>query len=248
LRPDGVSVHPYAFRLKPGQRSPKAGNAALGDAPRLMRTLDALTRRRAIVPARGRRLTVFWTEFGYKTLPLDTLNGISLARQSRFLQQAAYLAWRTPRVRELNQFRIVDGAIEDYPDARRFRQFQTGLIFRSGAPKPAVFSVQSPFVIVRTRLPAGARTLFWGQVRPGAVHDVTIQRAPRRRGPFRRVARVRTNSHGYFSRTLHPSTGFYRFTYAPANTLPSGIFSPFPRTASDVLHVRTTPPVRPAAR
>ena len=65
--------------------------------------LDRLTRMGRIVAPR-RKFDVHLTEFGYQTSPPDHEVGVSLGRQSRYLQQAAYLAWRTPRVRNLTQY------------------------------------------------------------------------------------------------------------------------------------------------
>jgi hypothetical protein len=190
------------------------------------------------MPTRGRRLTVRYTEFGYKTNPLDVFNGIPLAAQSRFLQEAAFRVWSTPRIRELNQFRLLDGAVEPQLEGERaFHQFQTGLLFHTGYPKPSVFGVQSPFVIGRTLVACGQRTRFWGQVRPGSAHPIAIQRAPAASGPFRTIARLATDARGAFSRTLPALPGFYRYRYAPANTLPSGVVTSAPRDTSDVLRV-----------
>ena len=245
LAVDAISTHPYAFARAPNARSPKPDDAAIGDERRLFGVLDRLTGLRALVPTRGRRLTVRYTEFGYKTNPLDTYSGIPLDRQSRYLQEAAFRVWRTPRIRELNQFRILDGAVEPLlPGARQFHQFQTGLLFRSGYPKPSVFGVQSPFAIARPVLRCGHRTLFWGQVRPGEEHPVTLERAARAAGPFRSVARLETDRRGYFARLLPARAGWYRYRYSPANTLPSGVVSTAPRDTSDVLRLSVR---RPAA-
>ena len=45
------------------------------------------------------RLDVYLTELGYETSPPDHVQGISVAHQASWLQEAAYMAWRDPRVR-----------------------------------------------------------------------------------------------------------------------------------------------------
>ena len=62
-----------------------------------------------LISARGGKLHVHYTEFGYQTDPPDPFAGVSLKRQDRWLQEAAYVAWRTPRVHTLSQFRLSDG-------------------------------------------------------------------------------------------------------------------------------------------
>jgi hypothetical protein len=215
---DAIGHHPYQYFAAPGHHSRNKDDATIGDTPRLLRVIDRLVRRGRIRPGRGRRLPVYYTEFGYQTKPPDPFSGIPLRRQSRFLQQAAYLAWRFARVREFNQFRLTDGRIRGRGFAA-FKEFQSGLMFGSRKPKPAFRSFPHPFVI------AGSR--FWGQVRPGGAHTVSLQFRRRRRGRFNTVRRAHTNRQGYFSVRLRRRHGFWRFRYDDG---PSG--------TSDVLRIR----------
>jgi hypothetical protein len=215
---DAIGHHPYQYFAAPSHRSRNRDDATIGDTRRLLRVVDALVRRHRIRPGHGRRLPVFYTEFGYQTNPPDPFSGISLRRQNRFLQQAAYLAWRTPRVRGLNQFRLTDGRVGGRGLAA-FKEFQSGLMFGSRRPKPSFRGFPHPFVI------SGRR--FWGQVRPGGAHTVSIQFKRRRGGRFRTVRRAHTNRHGYFSVHLRRRHGFWRFRYDDG---PSG--------RSDVLRIR----------
>jgi hypothetical protein len=215
---DAVAHHPYAFFSAPSRHSRDPDDAAIGDSRRLLRVLDRLVHAGRIKPSRGRRLNIYYTEFGYQTNPPDPFSGISLRRQSRYLQQAAYLVWRTPRIKGLNQFRLTDGPLRGRGLAA-FREFQSGLLFASGRPKPSFRSFPNPFVI------AGSR--FWGEVRPGGAHAVEIQRRAGRRGAFRTVRRLRTDTRGYFSVRLGRRAGFWRYRYVDG---PSG--------TSDVLRLR----------
>jgi hypothetical protein len=202
---DAVGHHPYQFFSRPSRRSRNRDDAGIGDSRRLLRVLDRLVRRGRIAPSRGRRLSVFYTEFGYQTFPPDPFSGIPLRRQSRWLQEAAYLVWRMPRIRGLNQFRLTDGRIRGRGFAA-FREFQTGLLFANRRRKPSYGSFPDPFVI------SGRR--FWGQVRPGGAHTVELQHRRSRRGRFRRVRRVRTDPRGYFSVRGRRRRGQWRFTYS----------------------------------
>jgi hypothetical protein len=215
---DAIGHHPYQYFAAPGHRSRNRDDATTGDTRRFLRVVDALVRRHRIRTGGRQRLPVFYTEFGYQTKPPDPFSGISLRRQSRFLQQAAFLAWRSPRVRGLNQFRLTDGRIGGKGLAA-FKEFQSGLMFANRRPKPSFRSFPHPFVI------AGRR--FWGQVRPGGAHTVSIQFRRHRRGRFRTVRRAHTNRQGYFSVRLRRRHGFWRFRYDDG---PSG--------KSDVLRIR----------
>jgi hypothetical protein len=216
---DALGHHPYQFFQAPHRPSINSNDAAIGDTGRLLRVVDRLIRRRGLAPKRGRRPSVFYTEFGYQTNPPDPFAGIGLSTQRRYLQQAAYIAWRTPRVRELNQFRLTDGIL-DGSGVRRFREFQSGLVFRSGRNKPAYKVFPHPFVITGDR--------FWGQVRPGGSHSVRVQRSPRRGARFSTVATVDTNRRGYFTFRLPGNRpGLYRYVYTDG-----------PRGTSDTVRVR----------
>lgn len=213
---DAIGHHPYQLLLSPTFHSINRYDAAINDGRRLTRFLDRLTQLRALAPGRGRRLGVFYTEFGYQTNPPDPFAGVSLAQQRRYLQQAAYIVWRTPRIHSLNQFRLTDGGLTG-AGTQRFREFQSGLMFRNRRPKPAFRVFAHPFVI------SGSH--FWGQVRPGGGHTVRVVHRRSQRRPWRLVAQVLTNSDGYFSFTLPGRRrGEYRYSYTePAGQ--SGILS-----------------------
>jgi hypothetical protein len=85
---DAVGHHPYKVAGPPTRRARRRDDAAIGDWRALLRTLDALTRRRAIRTPGRRRLDVHYTEFGYQTDPPDPYAGIPLTRQDRWLQEA----------------------------------------------------------------------------------------------------------------------------------------------------------------
>lgn len=206
-RADAIGHHPYQFFAHPSKPSPHRDDAAIGDGRRLLRFLDRLVARGRLVSTRGRRLDVHYTEYGYQTDPPDPYAGIPLKRQNRWLQEAAYVAWRTPRVRSLNQFRLTDGAIGPGRDFAAYREFQSGLMFRDMRAKPAYGSFRHPFVATARR----GRIRFWGQVRPGRRHEVTLERRSRRR--WGRVAGAKTGSRGYWRKRIAMRTGTYRYRW-----------------------------------
>ena len=210
---DAIGHHPYSVLLRPDQRSPKRDDAAMGDWRALLRTLDRVRARRGIA-SRKRRLDVYYTEFGYQTDPPDPFSGIPLGRQDRYLQEAAYFAWRTPRVRALNQFRLSDGRLGRRGTVEQFREFQSGLLFAGGRAKPSLATFPHPFVVHRS---GRSRLLLWGQVRPGGAHLVALERRRPGSREWTRLAVVRTTSRGYFSRRVSRVAGSYRFRYADSS-------------------------------
>jgi hypothetical protein len=202
---DAIGHHPYQLLLAPKRRSTSPDDAAISDGRRLLRVVDRLVRVGALRPSAGRRPNVFYTEFGYQTNPPDPFAGVSLRTQNRYLQQAARIASRTPRVLGFNQFRLTDGPLNG-AGPTRFEEFQSGLLFENRGIKPSYRSFPHPFLVEGDR--------FWGQVRPGARHSVRVEHRRRSSGRWRRVAQVLTNGRGYFSfRLPGRRPGQYRYSY-----------------------------------
>jgi hypothetical protein len=206
-RADAIGHHPYQFFLPPARPSQHRDDAAIGDGRRLLRFLDRLVRRKRLISARGGRLHVHYTEFGYQTDPPDPFAGIPLKRQDRWLQEAARLAWATPRVHTFSQFRLTDGAVHPGGGFDAYREFQTGLMFRDMRKKPSYDSFRAPFTAKRQ----GKRVRFWGQVRPGGRHDVTLERKKGR--SWKPVFTTRTSRRGYWQRKRRTRAGTYRYRW-----------------------------------
>jgi len=150
----GVSVHPYyAPGLGPAARPRRADQVTPGTLGRLRKVLLAARRAgRLVGPAQ-----VWDTEGGVQTDPPDPLAGTSPARQARFVNEAEWLADRTPGVRSFAQY--------PWRDEPALPSFQSGLRFADGRAKPALAAYALPLVARRvtprrarlwTRLPSGA--------------------------------------------------------------------------------------------
>ena len=204
---DAIGHHPYQF-TDPSQRSPHPDDAAIGDGLRLLRVVDSLQRRGSFT--RRGRFNMYYTEFGYQTNPPDPFAGVSLGRQRHYLSKAAYLAWRTPRIKEINQFRLTDGRINRRAGRSGFLEFQSGLLFANRRKKPSYRAFQHPFFVNRSR--------FWGQVRVGTgPYTVRVQRLVGRRGWVTVLQIPVGGPRGYFSRSLPGRRpGLYRYRYTGA--------------------------------
>lgn len=209
-RIDGFAYHPHSIKASPSTPSERSDDADLADLGKLEKTLDAVQRARGFTTPTGAHTPLHLTEFGYQTSPPDPYDGIPLTRQSRWLQQAAYIAWRDPRVRTLVQYEWQDEPTKSVGSGRkRYAGWQSGLLDKNGRAKPALAGFQHPFFADTTTL--APRVRFWGQVRPGTTHHVALQRRSPS-GSWVTVARVTTNSRGLLVKTLAvPSRGTYRY-------------------------------------
>jgi hypothetical protein len=210
---DAFGYHPHGVHNGPERANPDRDQAQVADLPRLFAALDRLTRSGRIGAPR-KRFDVYLTEFGYQTSPPDHLVGISLGLQSRYLQQAAYLAWRNPRVRNVTQYQWRDEPVSFRGRGKpSYAGWQSGLRFVDDRPKPAMASFRLPFVV---DLPRGRRRArLWGQVRAGeGRRDVVLLRRRRGSSTFVGIADVQTDTHGYWARTLIiDRSASYRFAW-----------------------------------
>jgi hypothetical protein len=198
---DGFAIHPYSGRLPPQKAHPNKDDVALASVSRLTRTLDRLQAVAALDPT-TRRFGVYVDEYGYQTNPPDKLGGVSLGRQDRWLQRAAYIAWRNPRIRLFTQY-----LWRDEPRTHGgYGGWQSGLRTSRGRAKPSLRHFDTPFEL------DAARNRLWGQVRPGGRQTVTVQQRPRKARSWRTLAVVKTDARGYWSLVRHLRAGTaYRF-------------------------------------
>jgi len=151
---------------RPDASSPNPDDLMLGDLDRLSDELEQLYRSGRITT----RLPIFVTEYGYETNPPDVIRGVSLLQQARYHGLATFLAWKQQDVSLFAQFLLNDveppegakGPIEESAD------WQTGLYFNNGEPKPAVQAFKMPFWAEKQLLPGGEFVALFGQVRPNS--------------------------------------------------------------------------------
>lgn len=234
LTADGFAYHPHSVFKAPDQAAPDPDEAALGDLGRLKRTLDGTQRAGGLRSSSGRRFELYFDEYGYQTNPPDRIGGVSLARQSRWLQQGAYVAWHDPRVKLLTQYEWRDEPLGRGGSlATRYSGWQSGLRFADDRPKPILAAFPNVFHVQRL---APTRVRLWGQVRPGDQHQVTVQRRRAGGRTWTTIATPTTSADGYWtlSQTLRSAVE-YRYTWQAfdAYGTPLGL----PRS-SDVIRVR----------
>jgi hypothetical protein len=199
LEGDGWSHHPYSLLHTPDwsdRRHPDS--AMMGDLGRLTETLDRLVAMRRIDPAIR---NVWLTEYGYESNPPDPIKPFTPAEQADNINWAEYLAWKNPQIRSFPQFLLVDmGKVSEAEIARGKRDYgdwQSGLYFNDGTPKPAATSFALALHVHCTKRlgrRSGKLLVIWGHVRPGSgPRQVTIESG---REAFRPAATAATLSRG----------------------------------------------------
>lgn len=214
LEADSIGYHPHGVKNAPDQRNRNRDEAQMADLQRLFKVIDRLTYAKRFKPLRSKRFDLHLTEFAYQTSPPDHSTGVSLAKQALYLQQAAYIAWRHPRVRSLVHYQWIDEPVHYRgPGSRAYSGWQSGLVLIDGELKPAGKLFPHPFVIDSKRNAKKGR--FWGQIRPGAEHVVTLQRREKGTLDWQVDAAIPTDRWGYFTRVLPVRRNHeYRFTYS----------------------------------
>jgi hypothetical protein len=168
LRADGFAHHPYSRATDPGASDPEPDDVPIGNLARLETLLDQLT-------ARGRFVTrppLYLTEYAYETGPPDPFQPFSPEDQARFMGWSTHLAWSSPTVRMFSQFLLRDLDPRETgarPGSRDYwRDWQSGLLFADGTPKPAAQAFKLPFWARLAQTSTGVpAVLTFGQVRVG---------------------------------------------------------------------------------
>jgi hypothetical protein len=159
------AYHPYSFDVPPNELEPDPNWVTLADLGRLERTLDRIYAAYGKHPRGG--VSMYLTEFGYKSNPPNPYVKTSLGEQAEWLNEADYMAYRDPHVKALDQFLLVDSAPDTRwkPGTRAYwGTFQSGLKFLSGKAKPAYGAWRIPIWVPVAR--HGRRVTVWGHLRP----------------------------------------------------------------------------------
>jgi len=194
---DGWSHHPYGGRLPPWKTSPRDKDVRMADLRRLTSTLDRLHESGRL----EQRLGLYLTEFGYQTNPPDPTWEVTPDDAARWLSEAERLARANPRVRSTSHFLVRDLPERQGESLReRWRDYQTGLYFIDGRPKPTRAAFAAPLVA----LDAGrGRVALWGFVRAGeGEHPWSIATRPPGGGAWRALAAGVTRADGTLALTV----------------------------------------------
>jgi hypothetical protein len=186
---DAYAHNPYP--LSPGE-TPTSGDCRYCTTV-TMATLPRLLN--AVQRAFGTKTRVWLTEYGYQTNPPDRLLGVSYAKQAEYDSEAALRAYLAPRVDILIHY-----LVRDEPDLARW---QSGLLTVGALAKPSYQAFQLPLT---EQSRSGARTVLWGQVRPGGRSSYRLQQL--RNGRWYSVGGdATTSARGYYARAVRATAG-----------------------------------------
>ena len=195
---EGIAHHPYTRGgFAPLLSKSAKDQISIGDFAKLQRIIR-FGQRRGVLP---RSLPVHYTEFAVSSRPPARSGaGVPLSRQAEWLNWADYLAYLQP-VRSVAQFQLEDDS------ALLSRTFQTGLRFADGRAKPSYAAYKTPLYLRRR----GGRMHVFGGARGQSGQTLELRRGSTR------VATVRTNSAGWFLRSLRYRQGTYQLAWTDEN-------------------------------
>jgi hypothetical protein len=220
----GFGHHPYSFFLPPDVSLPDPNFAPISDLDRLERALDAAFTAYGV----HRRIPLWLTEYGYETDPPNPFRGVDPRLQSRYLNEAQYMAFRDPRVRSMAQFLLYDALPDSrYPPGTQayWSTFQTGLLYADGTPKPSLNSYRVPLFVPDPVLSPRRQVLIWAMLRNaprGSTQQVFIQWHPQDAPAYRAigVATVRPPGEVLIDEATLPGPGVVRIAWiSPRGTV-----------------------------
>jgi hypothetical protein len=164
---DALSHHPYGIK-GPLWHALNPDDAAVPDMYKIARVLHAAEKVGHVQPAGRKQLWV--TEISWDTSPPDP-EGVPVAEQARWIEQAMYVLWRQG-VDTVLWLQIVDAPpIPNYGST-----YQAGLYYLDGAAKPAAQAFRFPFV---TRRLNRGHIQAWGRAPRGGELAIEERRGGR---------------------------------------------------------------------
>lgn len=168
LHADGYAHHPYSLRTSPATSAPNEDDVPIADLDRFTNLIGKLYDLHRV----DARWPLYVTEYGYETRPPDPYGRYTPEQQAAYLGWATFLAYRNSEIRMMAQFllRDIDDKESGFPESsrRRWRDWQTGLLYADGRPKPAAQAFKIP---LHAQLGYGSDgkplVLLFGGVRPG---------------------------------------------------------------------------------
>ncbi|MBV8946024.1 MAG: hypothetical protein JOZ95_11435 [Solirubrobacterales bacterium] len=251
----GFATHPYPVNLPPSRASSTDPDyTEFSELPRLASALDRIQR----MYGSGKRFPIYNNEYGYITNPpnasLTPLNPhgqfVSPTTAAYYINWAEYISWRNPRIASTAQYLLVDPNPRKAAGAPEFGGFASGLIFYSGARKPAYDAYRLPLFLPVTTARRGQSLEVWGCVRPadfarldtaGIPQQVHIQFQRGSSGPYTTLRTVTaTNVRGYIDlRVTFPASGSVRLAWSYPTTQQLPTSSPTMPVAGETVYSRT---------
>jgi hypothetical protein len=171
---DGWAHHPYSLRTRPDALPRDPDLLPVARTAQLAEALRSLVARGRLAPGDA---DLYLTEYGYETSPPDPQAFAAPAEQGRLLAWAESIASQVPAVRMWPQFLLQDRPGDPAgPRMRPFGDWQTGLLFADGSPKPAAAAYATPTFAQCRAVGRSQWTMVWGRLRKAAAGTaVTVE-------------------------------------------------------------------------
>ena len=206
---DGIAHHAYTTRAGPRFRPSGPNDVTIG----VLNRLTSLMKRAGDSKAIAKGLPLYLTEFGIQSTP-DPVFGVVQQRQDEYRNLSERIAYYNPRVKAFSQYLLRDDRPNEDAKSKfsRYPGFESGLRTSGGKDKQAYDS----FRLVLSALRKSSRiTTLWGLVRPaGKATTAVVEYRSGRRGSWRKLKTVRTNSRGFYNvRTRTSKDRQYRLSW-----------------------------------
>jgi hypothetical protein len=207
---DVFSDHPIDTSGGPHRSALNPNDAATPDFKYVTRTLRAAERHHRVLPGGHRPLWA--TEVWWDSNPPDTVEGVPVKTQARWLEEALQILWKQGASVVINL---------EIRDAKFIRHdaiapTSTGLFFHSGKPKPSYRAWRFPFVITGR---SDHLAKVWGR----APDAGSLKVQEKRHGGWHTVKSLSVASGQIFKARVHASRGrSLRARLGAATSLPAG--------------------------
>jgi hypothetical protein len=217
----GWAHHPYSFNHAPNTPFKTAPSTiTLANLGVLERNLDRID---ANYDEPG-GLPLYITEWGYKSNPPNPFVKTSLGEQETWLDEGWYMSYLMPRVKSMAQELLYDQppiAGKKPGTAAYWANFDSGLEFDNGSPKPALDAFRLPIWLPSEH--TGSNVTVWAELRPAAVADAPIavlEFEPPHSTTWTQLTRLETTSPEGFILThvAIPDRGYVRLAWADPAT------------------------------
>ncbi len=160
LEISGYAHHPYSIVSPPDLPHANPDDMTLADRDRLVRVIDAAASAGRI----PHELPLWYTEYGYQTMPPDPYRGIPPEQHAAWLVKAERMTFLDQRVAAHAQFLMLDDVPRPRRDRTRWGTYQSGLRWADGRRKPA-YAAYRLGLDAPARVGLGEPLTLWGFVR-----------------------------------------------------------------------------------
>ena len=197
-----ITAHNAINTGPPRQKALDKDNAATNDLKKITRIVKKANKTGRVKP-KGKR-PLWGTEIWWDSNPPDTIDGVSLQKQARYLSEAAYLHWKQ------GASAVIWFLIHDLAPPLEFTAWSAGLYTKAGDPKPLLSAYRFPFAVDKGKKGKKGKTKkrqVWG-IAPSKGR-VIIERQKGSR--WKKIGTTKASGAGVFAKKLRvPKSGTLR--------------------------------------